>query len=81
MKKILCVFLSLNFLSAQDLHFEKRKDIDFSTLENPFVNPYFKQLSKLKIQAIFQDRVKINNVWYAKNDYIYQALIKEIYLK
>lgn len=63
------------------MHFQKQRDIDFSALENPFVNPYFQELSKLKIQAIFQGRVKIDNVWYAKNDYIHQALIKEIYPK
>ncbi|ARJ55734.1 hypothetical protein [Campylobacter cuniculorum] len=84
MKKILCAFLCFGILNAQSdfkeyfSHLEKRFDIEFSKLHNPFSNPHLEQIYTLKIQAIFPDKVKINNAWYQQDDWINQAQIKSI---
>ncbi len=47
-------------------------------LQNPFLNPTLEQMAKLEIQAIFPQKVKINNKWYKENDLIHNAILRRI---
>ncbi|EMI4814785.1 transformation system protein [Campylobacter upsaliensis] len=47
-------------------------------LQNPFLNPTLEQMAKLEIQAIFPQKVRINNKWYKENDLIYNAILRRI---
>ncbi|MFQ6342622.1 transformation system protein [Campylobacter sp. VTCC 70190] len=71
-------------LFAQDFeeYFKRKQNfIDFSILENPFVNPTFEKLNQIKISAIMFDRVKIGEQWYEKGDRIDEAILSEINAK
>ncbi|QWU80692.1 transformation system protein CtsR [Campylobacter novaezeelandiae] len=57
---------------------KKESKFDFSNLQNPFFNPNFNEIQNLKIQAIFLNKVKINNTWYKEEDKINEAKIKKI---
>mgnify|MGYP004687405663 FL=1 len=35
-------------------------------------------MAKLEIQAIFPQKVRINNKWYKENDLIYNAILRHI---
>ncbi len=35
-------------------------------------------MAKLEIQAIFPQKVRINNKWYKENDLIYNAILRRI---
>lgn len=85
MRKTLCALLCFGILDAQsDLesyfkHLMKRgPDIEFSKLDNPFLNPHVEQIYNLKIQAIFPGRVRINGIWYKEGDRIAQVRIQTI---
>ncbi|EOG2575831.1 transformation system protein [Campylobacter upsaliensis] len=47
-------------------------------LQNPFLNPTLEQMAKLEIQAIFPQKVRINNKWYKENDLIHNAILRRI---
>ncbi|MBK1971872.1 transformation system protein [Campylobacter sp. TTU-622] len=57
---------------------KKESKFNFSSLQNPFFNPNFNEIQNLKIQAIFLNKVKINNTWYKEEDKINEAKIKKI---
>lgn len=38
-------------------------------------------MAKLEIQAIFPQKVRINNKWYKENDLIYNAILRHIYAR
>ncbi len=84
MKKILCAFLCFISLNAQSdfkdyfTHLEKRQEFEISKLQSPFFNTKLEQIYKLEIQAVFLDKVKINNTWYKQNDFINGARISAI---
>ncbi|MCR2104863.1 transformation system protein [Campylobacter upsaliensis] len=59
-------------LHAQDLQNK------LLNLQNPFLNPTLEQMAKLEIQAIFPQKVRINNKWYKENDLIYNAILRRI---
>lgn len=72
MRAIFCVCLLGFSLHAQDLQDKLLK------LQNPFLNPTLEQMAKLEIQAIFPQKVKINNQWYKENDMLHNAILKHI---
>ena len=47
-------------------------------MQNPFLNPTLEQMAKLEIQAIFPQKVRINNKWYKENDLIHNAILRRI---
>ncbi|EHK6269256.1 transformation system protein [Campylobacter upsaliensis] len=59
-------------LHAQDLQNK------LLNLQNPFLNPTLEQMAKLEIQAIFPQKVRINNKWYKENDLIHNAILRRI---
>lgn len=65
-------------LDAYFSHLQKKEEIDFSKLHNPFSNPTLHSIAHIKVQAIFPYKVKINNAWYKENDLIDGAVIKHI---
>lgn len=81
------MFLYFGILNAQSdfeeyfKHLEKRLIVKLSKLNNPFSNPNLEQINKLELQAIFPNKVKINNVWYKKDDMINGAKLKNIETK
>lgn len=53
-------------------------DMNISNLKNPFFIPTLHKIRNLKLQAIFLDKVKIDGIWYKKDDFIYGAKIINI---
>ena len=72
MRTIFCVCLLGFSLHAQDLQNK------LLNLQNPFLNPTLEQMAKLEIQAIFPQKVRINNKWYKENDLIHNAILRRI---
>ena len=52
--------------------------MELLNLQNPFLNPTLEQMAKLEIQAIFPQKVRINNKWYKENDLIHNAILRRI---
>ncbi|EAI4326623.1 transformation system protein [Campylobacter upsaliensis] len=72
MRTIFCAYLLGFSLHAQDLQNK------LLNLQNPFLNPTLEQMAKLEIQAIFPQKVRINNKWYKENDLIHNAILRRI---
>ncbi|QBL12267.1 transformation system protein [Campylobacter helveticus] len=72
MRGVFCACLLGFSLHAQDIQDE------LLNLQNPFSNPTLEQMAKLEIQAIFPQKVKINDKWYKENDIIYNAILRRI---
>lgn len=72
MRTIFCACLLGFSLHAYDLQNK------LLNLQNPFLNPTLEQMAKLEIQAIFPQKVRINNKWYKENDLIHNAILRRI---
>ncbi|EJA8518036.1 transformation system protein [Campylobacter upsaliensis] len=72
MRTIFCACLLGFSLHTQDLQNK------LLNLQNPFLNPTLEQMAKLEIQAIFPQKVRINNKWYKENDLIHNAILRRI---
>ncbi|MBS4236178.1 transformation system protein [Campylobacter vulpis] len=72
MRGVFCACLLGFNLYAQDMQDK------FSNLQNPFLNPTLEQMAQLEIQAIFPQKVKINNQWYKENDMLHNAILRHI---
>ncbi|MDL0114744.1 transformation system protein [Campylobacter felis] len=72
MRGVFCACLLGFSLHAQDLQNK------LLNLQNPFLNPTLEQMAKLEIQAIFPQKVRINNKWYKENDLIHNAILRRI---
>lgn len=94
MKKLFCAFLifslsaqgifaaqNSNFYAEFEKYFnflKKPLNYDFKDMKSPFANQIFQNLQKLEIQAIFPQKIKINNQWLKIGDKINEAKVKEI---
>lgn len=65
------ILLDVNFL-------ERKTHYDFSSLQSPFKNNEISDQG-FKLQAIFANQAKINNIWYKKGDFLKNYKILDIY--
>lgn len=78
LKKLLLIFCAVFAYADFGVYFDRinSKDADILELFNPF---FISDLdAKLHLQAILNDKVKINEQWYQKDDSINGAIIIEI---
>lgn len=54
------------------------QEIDIASFKNPFFESPLDEMPELKIEALLNERVKINSKWYQKGDFIDGAQIVEI---
>ena len=77
MRKIIClVFLPFLCVGVDFNAFFKQEALDLSTVLNPFF--YEEKGKDLKLQVIFNDRAKIDDGWYGKDDLVRGYKILEI---
>lgn len=78
MKKLLLIFCAIFAYADFKTYFERINEANTSILG--LYNPFFisDMDAKLHLQAIFNDRAKINEEWYQKDDTINGAKIVEI---
>ena len=80
-KIVLIVLFCVSFLFAEidfKVYFNSVQNHNVLEFKNPFFYEELKRDDSLRLQAIFNDKAKINEQWYQKNDIINKAKILEI---
>ena len=82
MKKIFVFMLAfVSFLCAEldfNSYFTLKQNLNVLDFKNPFFHEQTSASNSLHLQAIFNDRAKINERWYQKDDTVGGAKIIEI---